>query len=228
MKKVIFGIFAHPDDESFGPAGTIIKEIRENNTDVHIITLTPGDAGTNPDAHEDLGAVRLAEWNEAGRLLGVTSQHNLGYRDGYLSNHLYHEVAERITDIIDTTLGSYSGALEIDVMTFDVNGLSGHIDHIFASRVACYVFYTKKARDARFYHLRFMCISRQHAPTHSTHWLYTEAGRDETQLQMVDARAYRNDIIAAMRAHHSQRGDYENHLRRRGDDIGIDYFIVNE
>lgn len=229
MKKVLFGIFAHPDDESFGPAGTIIKEVRENSTDVHIITITPGDGGVNPDGHDDLGAVRLEEWREAGRLLGVSSQHNLGYRDGYLSNHLYHEVAEKITSSIDETLRHYTEPVEIDFMTFDVNGLSGHIDHIFAARVACYVFYSRKPNDERFRHLRFVCIPRQRAATHTTHWLYADAGRDtEEGIETVDARHYHEDIVAVMRAHYSQRADCEHHLAQRGDTLGIDYFIVKD
>ncbi|MFZ2494806.1 MAG: PIG-L family deacetylase [Candidatus Saccharimonadales bacterium] len=61
MKKVIFGIFAHPDDEAFGPAGTLIQEV-QNGSEVHLITLTAGQAGSNPDNHEDPGAIRLKEW----------------------------------------------------------------------------------------------------------------------------------------------------------------------
>lgn len=229
MKKVLFGVFAHPDDESFGPAGTIIKEIRENGTDVHIITFTPGDAGTNPDNHEDLGTVRLAEWREAGRLLGVTSQHNLGYRDGHLSNNLYHEIAEKTAEIIDGILAGYDEPVEIDFMTFDLNGLSGHIDHIFASRVACYLFYARKPGDERFKYIRFVCIPKQYVPSQNTHWLYMDAGRSDDECSdTVDAREYRDEIIAAMRAHHSQRGDCEYQLKQRGDNLGIDYFIIKE
>lgn len=229
MKKVLFGIFAHPDDEGFGPAGTIIKEVRENSADVHIITLTPGDAGVSPDNYEDLGAARLAEWHEAGRLLGTASQHNLGYRDGYLANHLYHEVAEKITDIITATIDGYTEPIEIDMMAFDMNGLSGHIDHIFASRVACYVFYTRKESDNRFRQIRFMCIPKQYSPTYNTNWLYMDAGRDDTEYTtVVDAREYRDNIIAVMRAYHSQRDDCEHHLQQRGDNLGIDYFIVQD
>lgn len=229
MKKVLFGIFAHPDDEGFGPSGTIIKETREHNTDVHIITITPGDAGVNPDNYEDLGAARIAEWYDAGRLLGTASQHNLGYRDGHLANHLYHEVAEKITDIITTTIDRYEAPVEIDVMTFDLNGLSGHIDHIFAARVACYVFYRSKATDERFKHIRFMCIPEEHAPTHSTQWLYMDAGRKTTECtDIVDARNYRDAIIAVMRSYRSQRDDCEHHLAQRGDNLGIEYFIVQE
>lgn len=229
MKKVLFGIFAHPDDEGFGPAGTIIKEVRENSTDVHIITITPGDAGVNPDNYEDLGAARLAEWHEAGRLLGTASQHTLGYRDGWLANHLYHEVAEKITEVITTTLEHYSEPVEVDVMTFDLNGLSGHIDHIFASRVACYVFYMQKASDHRFKRLRFMCIPKEYAPSHNTNWLYMDAGRSTSECtEVIDARSYRDDIIAVMRSYHSQRNDCEYHLQQRGDNLGIEYFITKE
>ena len=37
MKKIIFGIFAHPDDEAFGPSGTLLLETR-SGTELHLIT----------------------------------------------------------------------------------------------------------------------------------------------------------------------------------------------
>ena len=64
MKKVIFGIFAHPDDESFGPSGTLLK-LRRSGYDLHLIVLTDGEAGVNPDGIENLGEVRLQEWRRS-------------------------------------------------------------------------------------------------------------------------------------------------------------------
>ena len=45
MVNRILGVFAHPDDESFGPGGTLAK-YASNNTMIKIVTLTRGEAGT--------------------------------------------------------------------------------------------------------------------------------------------------------------------------------------
>ena len=77
MKKVIFGIFAHPDDEAFGPAGTLIQEV-QNGSELHLITITAGEAGSNPDNYDDLGQIRLEEWRRSGELIGATTMTHLG------------------------------------------------------------------------------------------------------------------------------------------------------
>ncbi len=60
MNKIIVGIFAHPDDEAFGCSPTLIKEASEGS-EIHLITLTAGENGCNPDGHNSLGDIRLEE-----------------------------------------------------------------------------------------------------------------------------------------------------------------------
>lgn len=226
MKKIIFGIFAHPDDEAFGPSGTIMKEI-DAGTDVHLMTLTTGQAGTNPDNHADLGAVREQEWRKAGELMGVSSLHVLGYEDGHLDNITMQAAAEQIDAIIDQTLAQYEEPLTIEMMSIDTNGISGHIDHIVAGRASCLVFYRRKAVDSRFSRLRLTCVSAHQLPTINTDWLYMEPGRRDDEIgEVVDATAYHDRIVAVMRAHHTQRGDAETHFARRGDQLGMNSFLV--
>lgn len=227
MKKLLFTIFAHPDDESFGPSGTLIKEIRENGVDVHLITLTCGQNGTNPDNVGNLGEIRLAEWYRAGELIGASSSHYLGYMDGELCNLKYHEIAEKINAVIDEVIARYSEPVEVEFMTNDLNGISGHIDHIVAGRIACFVFYGRKESDTRFTRIRLACIPSIRLATHNIGWLYMEAGRNEHEIdEIVDARTYREDILAVMRAHHSQRQDCESNLAAVGDDLGLNYFMI--
>ena len=226
MKKIIFGIFAHPDDEAFGPSGTLMKEIDEG-ADVHLITLTTGQAGMNPDNHDDLGAVREQEWRDAGRLIGATSLHALGFDDGHLDNIAMLEAVDRINALIDQTLTHYDEPVEIELMSIDTNGITGHIDHIVAGRASCLVFYRRKAADERFTRLRLACLPAAQLSAPNTDWLYMEAGRPEEQIgETVDARSYRERIIAVMRAHHTQRADGEAALAHRGDDLGLNHFLV--
>jgi LmbE family N-acetylglucosaminyl deacetylase len=226
MKKIIFGIFAHPDDEAFGPCGTLLLETRAG-TELHLITLTAGENGTNPDNDPTLGETRLREWQKAGELLGASSMHHFEYVDGTLNNLDMIKISERITQVIHKVLEDNSDDVEIEFMTLDLNGLTGHIDHIVTARAASKVFYTLKSADDRFSRIRFFCLSSEHYPTGNTDWIYMEAGRTPEEIdETIDARDIKDDILEVMRAHYTQRGDAENQIATLGDDLGLNHFIV--
>lgn len=228
MKKIIFGIFAHPDDEAFGPVGTLLLETHRDN-ELHLMTLTDGAAGTNPDKLEDLGTTRLKEWRAAGALLGAHSMHHLGYRDNTLNNLDMIAAAERIEALISTTLQGTPDTVEIEFMTLDLNGYTGHIDHIVAARAACLVFYRLKENDNRFTRIRLACLSETEWPKQNTNWIYMEKGRHETEIdETIDARHFREEILEVMHAHYSQRGDGNAKIERSGTNLGRDYFIVKD
>lgn len=226
MKKIIFAIFAHPDDESFGPSGTLLSETR-SGTELHLILLTSGDAGTNPDNHPDLGVVRLDEWRKAGQLMGATGMHYLDYKDGQLNNLAMLEASQRIINLITPIVKAASADTEIELLTNDLNGITGHIDHIVAARTACYVFYTLKQHDPRFTRIRLTCLADTVMPHSNTHWLYMEAGRSANEInETVDARHLRDELITIIRTHHTQRADGEQHIAHQGETIGLNHFIV--
>lgn len=226
MQKIIYGIFAHPDDEAFGVSPTLIKETK-NGTIVHLVTLTSGQNGTNPDNDADLGAVRLEEWRRGGELMGVSSMHHFGYTDGLLSNSVIEEIVERIMELVLRTIESVPDA-SIEFMTFDLGGISGHIDHIVASRATCLAFYRLKERHPeQMTQIRLRCLSASQHPTSNTDWLYMDAGRPDDEIdETVDAREFHDTIIEVIRAHHTQRGDGENHIARYGDDLGLNHFVI--
>lgn len=227
MKKIIFGIFAHPDDEAFGPSGTLLLET-QSGTELHLITLTAGDAGTNPDNHTNLAEVRLKEWRKSANLIGATSTHFMGYKDGQLDNLSLIEVGDKIIDLVQATIGDDTD-LQIEIMTNDLNGISGHIDHIVAARAACFAFYRLKTTDKRFTRIRLSCVPIKSISEVNTDWLFMEPGRKPEEIdEIIDARSQQDKIIEIMRAHHTQRGDGENHIARLGDKLGMNYFIVME
>lgn len=227
MKKIIFGIFAHPDDEAFGPAGTLLMETKNGN-EVHLITLTAGENGINPDSHEDLGAVRIKECRKAADLIGATTTHYLGFPDSHLNNTAMIDAANQIGKIVTDTTSVHSEPIEIEFMTLDPNGLTGHIDHIVASRAASLVFYRLKESDARLTRIRFFCLPRKQCPVIQTDWIYMDAGRTDNEIdEVIDARSLQNEIIAIMRCHATQTADCESALGRQGDDLGLDHFIVS-
>jgi LmbE family N-acetylglucosaminyl deacetylase len=227
MKKLIFGIFAHPDDEAFGPAATLLHETK-NGAELHLICLTAGESGMNPDGHADLGVVRLDEWRRAGELMGAHEMHHLKYRDGELCNNDYHEIVQEITEIIETTLSKQDSDYEIELMSMDFNGVTGHIDHIVAARVAAYLFYQQRGVGRPVTRLLQSCIPRSESPESNIDWLYMSAGYDEDTCLKFAYPELHSEVLNIMHAHHSQRSDAETHIKSRGDELTTNYFLVLE
>ena len=226
MKKILFGVFAHPDDEAFGPAGTLLSEV-ENGTEVQLISLTLGEAGANPDNVPSLVDVREQEWRKSGELIGATRMHYLGYKDGQLTNESMITAGERLVDIIRQETSQLPDDAEIELMSIDLNGVTGHIDHIVAGRAACWAFYTLKKTDARMKRIRLVCRPRHHVPEVSTDWVFVEPGYLDGEIdEVVDARQHHDRIVEIMRAHHSQRADCDAHLQNESESIGLDCFKV--
>ncbi len=226
MKKIIFGIFAHPDDEAFGPAGALLKETKNGN-DLHLLTFTNGSGGTNPDNVPDLGELRLKEWHKAGKLFSAKSMHFLEYEDGHLSNQALLEAGEKITQIVMSIIKDEPQDIIIEFVTMDLNGVTGHIDHIVAARTACLVFYRMKELDARFSRIRLACWPFDTFPVRNTDWVYMEPGRRTEEIdETIDAREYRDELLAIIRTHHTQRHDGENFLAWQGSNLGMCSFIV--
>jgi LmbE family N-acetylglucosaminyl deacetylase len=226
--KIIFGIFAHPDDEAIGPAGMLLHETH-GGAELHLITLTRGEGGTNPDNEPDLGAVRQKEWEQSGQLLGAKSMQYLGFKDGHIDNAVMIEAAEKIEAIVTSTIESAPEDAEVEFVAFDLNGLTGHIDHIAASRAACLAFYRLKATDKRLNRILLHCVPYSDWPTDNTDWIYMERGRREEEVdEIVDARHLNTQLLEVVRAHHSQRSDGENHIKNRGDNLGLNYFLIKD
>ncbi|MEK7070263.1 MAG: PIG-L deacetylase family protein [Patescibacteria group bacterium] len=132
MKNVVC-IFAHPDDESFGCAGTIALLAQTHN--VTIICATNGDAGENhlQNNLSDLGKTRQKELLSSSKILGVQKVHFLNFKDGALSNNLYHKVADAIKPILNDLKPEI-------LLTMEPHGVSGHLDHIAMSMITSYLF----------------------------------------------------------------------------------------
>ncbi|QHN42382.1 hypothetical protein GII36_00720 [Candidatus Mycosynbacter amalyticus] len=226
MKKLLFAVFAHPDDEAFGPSGTLVLETR-SGTELHLITLTNGAAGINSESHIELGTVRLAEWQAAAELIGATATHHLGYDDGCLCNTTLIDAQQRIARIVRDIASQHGGEYEVEFMTIDDNGITGHIDHTVASRAATHAYYTLKSEGLALSRIRYACVSRDMFPTHNIDWIYMPAGRSLSEInETVDARAALDTVRDIIRCHHSQRGDGEAHLAAHGDQVAVNHFII--
>jgi LmbE family N-acetylglucosaminyl deacetylase len=228
MKKIIFAIFAHPDDETFGPSGALLKAVKEG-AELHLIALTDGAGGTNLDNLPNLGEIRLQEWQKAAKLLDASSTHYLGYRDGQLHNLAMIEIGKHLVDLITDTLKTAPSDAEVEILTLDLNGYTGHIDHIVAARAASFAFYKLKETDTRLQRILYACLPEHLYPAANTNWLFMEKGRSKDEInETIDAREYRNELIELTKAHDTQRQDAAEFLKTNGDELGLNYFMVRE
>jgi LmbE family N-acetylglucosaminyl deacetylase len=209
MKQVYIGIFAHPDDESFGPSGTLALKIKDGG-DVHLICATAGQNGSNPDDHENLGDIRNEEWLAAGKLLGAKTQHQLWYLDGELNNHYFRQIADDCSALIESIVQEYGPKTEFTFVTMDKNGISGHIDHIVMSLVSNFVFVRMRKSDARLKALHFFCVNDILIPKTDTSFVFMPKGRGAKEIDItVDISEVFELKKQIMRAHVSQRADAE-------------------
>ena len=156
--KTLLGVFAHPDDESFGPGGTLARYTAEG-ADVHVIIATDGIAGsveegTKLNDHETLAQLRSAELSDAAVALGVTSIWSLPYRDSGIrgtpeNEHPLALIQQPLADLTDE-VAFYMARMRPDVViTHDPRGGYGHPDHIRVCEATTAAFYRFAVRNAR-------------------------------------------------------------------------------
>lgn len=213
--KTIVCIFAHPDDEAFGPAGTIAKLAWHN--DVYILCATRGEAGKKASLSEkNLAVLREEELKKSAKILGVKNVYFLDFADGTLCNNLYHELAKKIQDKLEV--------LKPDTLiTFEPRGISGHIDHITVSMTTSFVFKRLKFVKKLFYY----CLSRNITKKFGNYFIYFPPGYRKSEIDLVnDVSKQWHLKIKAMQAHQTQIQDVSRILKIINKFPKEEYFLV--
>lgn len=126
----MLAIFAHPDDEAYGPGGTLARYAREGH-EVYLLTLTRGEAGTlgicKHLAPDEKAQMRRQELVCAANVLGIREVRVLNYPDGRLNTVSYQEGESVVLEEIHRIRPNL-------VMTFHDLGISGHPDHVAVAR----------------------------------------------------------------------------------------------
>lgn len=119
-------VFPHPDDESFGPAPAMARQVREGHA-VHLLTLTKGGAtkvrlrlGLSVEA---MGEVREREMRCVEEKLGLASLTVLDLPDGRLADLDPREVEEAVRPHVERLRPAV-------LVTYAVHGISGFFDHL--------------------------------------------------------------------------------------------------
>ncbi len=210
----IAAIFAHPDDEAFGPAGTLAQLSIDYET--YVICATYGEAGEGQ--HSNLAEVRAEELKVSAKILGIKKVYFLGFKDGTLSNSLYHKLAEKIERILKKLKPS-------TIITFEPRGISGHIDHITISMVSSFVF----ERSPHVKTLLQHCIRQDIRKKMGDYFIYFPAGYKKSDIDLtVNVKNQWGTKIKAMMAHKSQAADAKRVLKMRQGLPKEEYFLITQ
>lgn len=220
MKPVV-GIFAHPDDEVFVGPGGVLAQFAKEGRDTYIIVATNGEAGQKQIADErDLGEIRQDELRNSAKILGIKEIFFLDYKDGSLSNALYHEIADRITQILTK--------LQPDtIITMENHGVSGHIDHIAISFISTYVFW-----KLSFVHeLWYFCLSEEAqkiiAKYLGDYFIYFPPGYKKSDItKTIGIANVWEQKLEALKEHKSQQSDVQAHLQAFGEIEKVENYII--
>ena len=134
----VLAVFAHPDDEGFGPGGTIAL-LAARGARTTLVCATNGDVGEISDpalaTPENLWQVRQQELRAAMAVTGVQDVRFLGYRDsgmpGTEDNNnprsFYQAAAEQVVGELVDIIREVRPDV---VLTHDPSGGYGHPDHV--------------------------------------------------------------------------------------------------
>ncbi|HZP89476.1 MAG TPA: PIG-L family deacetylase [Actinomycetota bacterium] len=127
MTRRLAAVFAHPDDDTYGIAGTVALH-RHEDLALTVVLATSGEAGRIFDdslaARETLGAVREAEDRASWAEIGVEPDLRLlRHPDGGLAGMDRAELVAEVEAILHEVRPDV-------VVTFGPEGVTGHEDHI--------------------------------------------------------------------------------------------------
>lgn len=181
-------IFAHPDDEAFGPAGSLIHFSKREP--VHLICATNGNL---PERREEL--------RQSARVLGSSGVDFLNFKDGDLCNNNYH----RLALAIEKKLWQYRPET---VMTYEPRGVSGHLDHIAVSMVTSFVCRKLNFVQKILYFCELEKTMELLQKNFGDYFIFVPKGYQQNQVDLIiDTKDYWPQRLKAMRCHKSQRGD---------------------
>ncbi len=139
MTRTLAAVVAHPDDDTFGVAGTVALHAAEPDFRFVLIHATSGEAGMISDptlaTRETLGQVREEEDRRSWRVLGrMPDRHEwLRYPDHGVADVPFGNVVDRIADILREERPDV-------VITFGPEGVTAHPDHIAVGKAASEAF----------------------------------------------------------------------------------------
>jgi LmbE family N-acetylglucosaminyl deacetylase len=192
--SAILAVFAHPDDETFRPGGTLAL-LSQEGVGVRLVTATRGECGSCGDpplcTPEELPGIRERELVCACAALGIPPPRLLDHSDGKLREVLPEKL---ITEILTAIHESNPKVM----LSFGLDGLSGHPDHITIGACTAEAF-RRSEKVAALYTLAVPASLAQKLEMRQIHPV-----PDNTITLTVDVSSTWQKKLAAMRCHATQ------------------------
>jgi LmbE family N-acetylglucosaminyl deacetylase len=216
-------VVAHPDDDTFGCAGTVALHAGDPGFRFVLVHATSGEAGESAEGsgatRENLGEVREEEDRRSWRVLGREPDRHewLHLPDGGVADQPYEELVETIARIFREERPDV-------VLTFCENGVTGHSDHITVGAAATDAFHRVRGEGVDGLR-RLLRTAIPQSVMDEWNRRLVEAGKepyDPTQVyqprgvpdekigMVVDTSSVSDRIFAALREHRTQAGDMDD------------------
>ena len=194
LLQALLAVFAHPDDETFRPGGTLTLLARQG-VHVEVLTFTHGEAGSYGDpplcTPEELPAVRERELRCACAALGIQPSRLLDYADGHLQEADTETMIAHILSVVNEVKPQI-------LLSFGPDGLSGHPDHIAVGQWASEAFRRAEGIAA----LYAIAVPRSLAQRMDMRQIHPVV--DEAIALTVDVSSVWETKLTAMRCHTTQ------------------------
>lgn len=201
----VLAVFAHPDDETYGPGATLAR-LSAEGAEVRLIILTRGENASKGDSPlyspELLAEVREKELDGACRALSIAHYEQFAFPDRGLAGVPEDELAAPIFKAID----EFQPHL---VITFHPAGISGHQDHRTVSKIVKKILESMAGAGARarFPRLAYYVVPRSVAA--KIEWRRLNAVPDEEVTHAVRTGGYIDAKTRAAECHKTQRYIYK-------------------
>lgn len=197
MNRNILLVFAHPDDESFGPSGTTAK-YRDLGISTDLICATRGEVGSRLDvpAEVETAAAREAELRKAASIIGIRDIYFLDFIDGQLGQIKSALLTRKISKIMQKIQPEV-------VITFGPDGISGHPDHIAVGKATTTAFNNLRKKGMGPRKLYYITIPESVLPNATAMGIQTRPDKEVTTA--IDIAEYLDLKIKAVAAHTSQQ-----------------------
>lgn len=197
MNRSLLLIFAHPDDESFGPSGTAAK-YRNQGIPTDLICATRGEVGSRVGVPEgvETAAAREAELRKAAAIIGIRNIYLLDFIDGRLDQIKPALITKKIIKIMQEVQPEV-------VITFGPDGISGHPDHMAVGKAAASAFHRLRKKGLGPRKLYYLTIPESVLPDAAALGIHTRPDKEVTTF--IDISQYLNLKIKAVAAHASQQ-----------------------
>ena len=212
--KILY-IYPHPDDESFGPAHVMHKQIRDGH-EVYLLTLTKGGATKQRFKYDlsidEMGEVRYKEMLDVKEVLRLSDMKVLDLPDSGLKEMDPQEIEKVIEEEIKRVEPNV-------VVSYPVHGISGFHDHLIAHAIVKRVFVDLKDKLSYLKRLAFITLKKEDAEK-SKHFALSGSSEDEIDC-IINVESI--DIEAAHKAL-----DCYKTFRETIEKSGVKNFIVEK